>query len=655
MCGIAGYTVTLYNSFQRLEPFASRMAESIAHRGPDSAGAWADLELGVALAHQRLSVLDLTVAGHQPMQSCCGRYVIVFNGEIYNHLHLRQELSSAGLAPSWRGRSDTETLLAAIAAWGLQVALNRCTGMWALALVDRTERMLYLARDRFGEKPLYWGLIGSGPQRILAFASELAAFRAYPFFNNSINCQALTQLLRFGHVPAPLSIYSGIAKLFPGHFVQIPLPLDPASSIPVSRPWWHLDTLIQAGLTDPVGTESECLELLEHTLFQALSDQAIADVPFGTFLSGGIDSSLITALLQHQSSRPIRTLTIGFDEAAFNEAPHARAVAQYLGTDHVETFLTSADARRLIPSLATIYSEPFADSSQLPTYLLCREARLAGLTVALSGDGGDELFGGYNRYTWGPRIWKRLAFVPAPLRDTLSRAINHIPASTLDAFLSPLPVSHIGQKIHKLAARLRYVGNSDDLYRSLLCNWHDPSYLLQDPISRDFNAYTATDQSLLAPLLDDPVSRMMAWDTLGYLPDDILVKVDRAAMAVGLETRSPFLDHRVAALAWRLPMVMKIRSGTSKWALRQILYKYVPRELLERPKAGFSIPLGDWLRGPLRSWAEDLLHPDRIGREEFLRPEPVTHLWYQHLTGHYDHTNRLWTVLMWQSWLEKWH
>jgi asparagine synthase (glutamine-hydrolysing) len=654
MCGIAGFSLPRPDRFPELERLAERMGAVIAHRGPDAAGAWADSSLGVSVAHQRLAVLDLSTAGQQPMHSASGRYVVAFNGEIYNHLALRRELDSAGQAPPWRGHADTETLLAAIEAWDLEAALQRCVGMWALALVDRLELRLHLARDRFGEKPLYWGFTGSGQQRALLFGSELAALRAYPGFNSPIDRQALAELLRFGQVPAPLSIYAGIAKLPPGHWVSIPLPLDPGAPLPETRPWWKLSDVIQAGYASPFGSDAEALEVLEHTLSQAVADQAIADVPLGAFLSGGIDSSLVTALLQRQSSRPLRTFTIGFEEAAFNEAPHARAVAAQLGTDHAETLLTSADARALIPNLPQLYSEPFADSSQLPTHLVCREARRAGLTVALSGDGGDELFAGYNRYFWGPRIWNRLAWLPGPLRRSLGNVITRIPPPLWDALGGPLPVAQLGHKAHKLAARLRHVTSSDELYRSLVCEWRDPAALLQGDLLGEGSVATAIDQPLPACLSADPVARMMAWDALGYLPADILVKVDRAAMAVGLETRAPFLDHRVAAVAWRLPMDMKIRGGTSKWALRQILYKYVPRKLIERPKAGFAIPIGQWLRGPLRAWADDLLHPDRLQREGYLRPQPISQLWQQHLSGRYDHTTKLWTVLMWQAWLEQW-
>lgn len=656
MCGIAG----LWSLQSDGSGYATRMASAIAHRGPDDSGVWADPAIGLALAHHRLAILDLSAAGHQPMHSVSGRYVIAFNGEIYNHLTLRRELEVSGQAPPWRGQADTETLLAAIEAWGLEPALRRSAGMWALALWDRQQQELHLARDRFGEKPLYWGFSGSGSSRALLFGSELAALRAYPGFNNAIDRAALAQLLRFCAVPAPLSIYAGIAKLPPGHCVSLRLPLDPADPLLASRPWWQLDQLIEAGHREPFASDDEALAALEQALTRSVAEQALADVPLGAFLSGGIDSSLITALLQAQSSRPVRTFTIGFEEAGFDEAPYARAVAAHLGTDHTETLLTSAEARALIPQLPKLYSEPFADSSQVPTHLVCREARRAGLTVALSGDGGDELFGGYNRYVWGPRLWNRLALLPMPLRRAVGRSISLLPPWAYDILGRPLPVAQLGHKAHKLAVSLRQVRNADDLYRSLVSEWSDPAHLLQphpdgSPLEL---AHTSIHQPLPACLSDDPVARMMAWDALSYLPDDILVKVDRAAMAVGLETRAPFLDHRVAAVAWRLPMTMKIRSGQrgsiSKCALRQILDPYVPKALMERPKAGFAMPIGQWLRGPLRAWADALLQPDRLQREGYLRPEPITRLWQQHLSGRYDHTTKLWTVLMWQAWFEQW-
>ena len=635
------------------------MAEALPHRGPDDFGLWHDQAAGLALAHRRLAILDLSPAGHQPMASASGRFVIAFNGEIYNHLQLRQELEGASqLQHPWRGHSDSETLLAAIEAWGLEAALQRCVGMFALALWDRREHCLQLARDRFGEKPLYWGLSCTGAERALLFGSELVALRAWPGFTNPIYRPALAQLLRFGAVAAPSSIYSGIQQLLPGHLVTIKAPFTAELTQP--RPWWCFRSLIAESLADPFADSAAGLGALEAALCTAVQMQSLADVPLGSFLSGGIDSSLITALLQSQSSRPVRTFTIGFEEAGFNEAPYARAVAAHLGTDHSETTLTAADAQALIPQLPRLYSEPFADASQLPTHLVCREARRSGLTVALSGDGGDELFGGYNRYFWGPRIWVRLAWLPWPLRRRLGQLILRLPPAGWDALGRPLPIHQLGHKAHKLAERLQHVRSADDLYRSLVSEWRDPAALLQPAADGSLiqEPSSPLDWPLHAALSGDPVARMMAADTLNYLPNDILTKVDRAAMAASLETRAPFLDHRVAEVAWRLPMAMKIRpgkgGGTSKWALRQILYKHVPTELIERPKAGFGIPIGQWLRGPLRGWAEDLLEPGLMQHQGYLRPEPIQTLWRQHLSERFDHTTRLWTVLMWQAWLAEW-
>ena len=665
MCGFAGLWFPSAVSAQALQVAAGGMAAALAHRGPDDAGVWCDPPAGLALAHRRLAILDLSAAGHQPMPSATGRYVIAFNGEIYNHLELRHELEAVGGAPPWRGHSDTETLLAAIEIWGLEPALQRCSGMFALALWDRRERVLQLARDRFGEKPLYWGLSGSGSERALLFGSELAALRAWHGFDNPIHRPALAQLLRFTAIAAPTSIYSGIEQLLPGHLVTIQAPLF--GELPQSQPWWCFRQMVSESLAQPFSDEAEALQALEQALSSAVRQQSQADVPFGAFLSGGIDSSLITALLQAQSSRPVRTFTIGFEEAGFDEAPHARAVAAHLGTDHLETVITAADARELIPCLPQLYSEPFADSSQLPTHLVCREARRSGLTVALSGDGGDELFGGYNRYLWGPRLWNRLARLPWPLRRLLGRAIRSLPPAGWDALARPLPVHQPGHKAHKLAERLDYVRHGDDLYRSLVSEWRDPASLLQaadgepvrepsSPLDWALPAELASDQG--SATAGQQAARMMAFDSLNYLPNDILTKVDRAAMAASLETRAPFLDHHVASVAWRLPMAMKIRPGrhgcTSKWALRQLLYRHVPPALIERPKAGFGMPIGFWLRGPLRPWAEDLLDPGAMRRQGFLRPEPIQLLWRQHLSGRFDHTTRLWSVLMWQAWLAEW-
>ncbi|WP_341885274.1 asparagine synthase (glutamine-hydrolyzing) [Synechococcus sp. UW140] len=655
MCGIAGLWYFGGGRSSELEHQARSMASAIVRRGPDDAGVWCDPVAGLALAHQRLAILDLSPSGHQPMASASGRFVIAFNGEIYNHLALRRDLEADGqLCQPWHGHSDTETLLVAIEAWGLEESLRRCTGMFAIALWDRRECQLQLARDRFGEKPLYYGISGSGPQRALLFGSELAALRSWPGFNNSISRPALTHLLRFTAIAAPCSIYAGIQQLLPGHLLTLQHPLP--SDLPDPQPWWCFRSMLAEAIHQPFACEAEGLSALEAELTKAVQEQSLADVPLGSFLSGGIDSSLITALLQAQSSRPVRTFTIGFEETGFNEAPYARAVAAHLGTDHCETIVTANDARELIPQLPRLYSEPFADSSQLPTHLVCREARRSGLTVALSGDGGDELFGGYNRYFWGPRIWNRLAWLPLPSRRLLGKAICSLPPRGWDLLGLSLPINQLGHKAHKLADRLSYVSSSDDLYSSLVSDWLDPLSVLQPDFAGNLLVEPSSplDWNLPAVLADDPVARMMARDTVNYLSNDILTKVDRAAMAVSLETRAPFLNHNVAEIAWRLPMAMKIRGGQGKWVLRQILYKHVPRHLIERPKAGFGMPIGTWLRGPLRTWANELLSPSLMQRQGYLLPEPIQRLWQQHLTGRYDHTSKIWTVLMWQAWLAEW-
>jgi asparagine synthase (glutamine-hydrolysing) len=637
------------------------MAAALAHRGPDDAGLWSDPAAGFVLAHRRLAILELSAAGHQPMISASGRFALAFNGEIYNHLHLRHQLEASGqLRQSWRGHSDTETLLAAIEAWGLATTLHRSVGMFAIALWDRQERRLELARDRFGEKPLYWGLVGdpdrpSGPG--LAFASEISAFRALPGFAGAIDPAGLAAYLRLGCLPPPLTIHRGLQQLPPGHHVVLPAGSAGCAPgrLPASRPWWQLTGAASAAAeAAPFSGTQDALEALEAVLLQAVREQAIADVPLGVFLSGGIDSSLITALLQRCADRPVRSFTIAFPEAGtgeagFDEAPLARAVAAHLGTAHTEVALTAADARALIPSLPRLYSEPFADSSQVPTHLVCREARRSGLTVALSGDGGDELFGGYNRHRLAPLLQRRFGPLPAPLRTLLACALDRWPVSGRGL---------ARDKRQKLAAAIRAAGSLERLHVVLTSLWPDPAALLTPAWQPAAGALVPGSAPL--PAAASPAERLMLADGLTYLPADILVKVDRAAMAASLETRAPFLDHRVADLAWRLPLSMKIPPrGTSgappgKWALRQILSRYVPPALTDRPKAGFAMPIGPWLRGPLRGWADDLLESSRLRRQGFLRPEPIQRTWEEHRSGQADHTARLWTVLMWQAWLHEW-
>jgi asparagine synthase (glutamine-hydrolysing) len=635
------------------------MAAAIAHRGPDDYGLWCDPTAGLALAHRRLAILDLSPAGHQPMASATGRYVIAFNGEIYNHLAMRRELESTGAVQQpWRGHSDTETLLAAIEAWGLEATLQRCVGMFALALWDQRSRVLQLARDRFGEKPLYWGWVNAGGTRSLVFASELAALRAVPgAASPAVDPAALAAFFRLGCIPAPLCIQAGLQQLPPGHWVSIPASSEGCApqQLPPAVPWWDLQAEASVASAVCFATEAEALTALEEALQQAVAKQAIADVPLGAFLSGGIDSSLITALLQAQSSRPVRSFTIAFpdtggEESGFNEAPYARAVADHLGTEHTEVALTAADARALIPQLPRLYSEPFADSSQLPTHLVCREARRSGLTVALSGDGGDELFGGYNRHRLAPSLHQRFGGLPSVVRRALARGLEHLPVSAGGL---------ARDKRRKLAAAIRASGSLEELHAALTSLWADPAALLQPHwlAAAATDGLSANDLTAALPSAPSAAEQLMLADARTYLPADILVKVDRAAMAASLETRAPFLDHRVAALAWRLPLAMKIRPGggprASKWALRQLLDRHVPAALIERPKAGFAMPIGAWLRGPLRPWAEELLDPQRLQREGFLQSEPIWRLWRAHQRGA-DHTTQLWAVLMWQAWLAEW-
>jgi len=666
MCGLAGCFST--SAQQGLAERAGQMANAIGHRGPDDAGAWADESAGLALGHRRLSIVDLSAAGHQPMASSSGRYVIAFNGEIYNHLALRAELQAANDTPVWLGHSDTETLLASFERWGMEATLQRCVGMFAIALWDRQTRTLTLARDRLGEKPLYYGWVGRGEDRAFVFGSELKALRAYPGFANPVCRQALTQYLRFMYVPAPRSMYQGIYKLEPGCLLTVQgrppgdapeQPLRPGQahgSLHVQR-WWALADAVQAGARNPVTDDTQAVPLLEHRLSEAVALQALADVPLGAFLSGGVDSSTIVALMQRQATRPVKTFTIGFDEAGFDEAPHALAVARHLGTDHHEMRVSAQMAQDVIPTLPWMYDEPFADASQIPTHLVCRAAR-QHVTVTLSGDAGDELLGGYNRYFWGPRIWNRLGALPAPLRRGLGHAMASVPVAAWNTLGAPFMgsqggVARLGDKLHKLADRLQTVHNLDGLYRSLVSEWADPAALVR---GADGGTVQEPASLLDAPLPptgveEDPLP-MMYRDSMSYLPDDILCKVDRAAMATSLETRVPFLDHRVVELAWRLPLHMKVRGNVGKWALRQVLYQHVPRELIERPKAGFATPIGPWLRGPLRPWAEDLLSEARLSAEGYLHPAPIRQAWAEHLSGRRDHTARLWAVLMFQAWLQ---
>jgi len=619
------------------------MADAIIHRGPDDSGVWVDEAEGVALAHRRLAILDLSPAGHQPMLSVSGHFVMVFNGEIYNHLELREELTGQ----IWRGHSDTETLLAAFERWGIEATLKKSVGMFAIALWDRESRSLTLARDRLGEKPLYYGWQGE----TFLFGSELKALRAHPAFGVEIDRNALALFLRHNAVPAPYSIYRDIRKLPPGTFLTLHARQKDAQ--PVA--YWSARAVAEAGQRNLFrGSDAEAIIELERLLRKSIAGQMLADVPLGAFLSGGIDSTTVVALMQAQSTRPVKTFTIGFNEAGYNEAEHAHAVARHLGCEHTELYVTPQDAMDVIPNLSAVYDEPFADSSQIPTCLVSHLAR-QHVTVSLSGDGGDELFGGYNRYFWARNIWRKLGWVPRPLRAALAGVLTSVPPASwntafqkLERWLpARLRYATPGDKLHK-AAEILAVRSPEEIYLGLVSHWKNPAQLV--PGSHE-PPTILTDPSYQADLPDFE-HRMMYLDTVTYLPDDILTKVDRAAMSVSLETRVPLLDHRVVEFAWTLPLDMKIRHGQGKWLLRQVLDRHVPKSIMERPKMGFGVPIDHWLRGPLKPWAAALIEPARLTREGIFDPAPIQRKWLEHQAGTRNWSYHLWDILMFQQWQE---
>lgn len=648
MCGIAGILTAGPSAGSEAEVATTlrRMGQAIAHRGPDDVGLWQDAEAGIGFVHRRLSIVDLSPAGHQPMASHGGRYVIVFNGEIYNHRRLRAEIEAAAGGQPWRGHSDTETLLGGIELWGLEAMLGRCIGMFAFALWDRQERSLTLGRDRMGEKPLYYGWQGE----TFLFGSELKALRAHEAFTAPLDRDAIALLMRMNYIPAPHSVYRGIAKLPPGCLLTVSSRMRDAQP----RAYWTARGAISDGRARPFeGSAEQAVDALESLLKDAVAQQMEADVPLGAFLSGGVDSSTIVALMQAQSSRPVKTFAIGFDEDAYNEAHFAEAVARHLGTDHTSLYVSPKDALDVIPLLPAMYDEPFADSSQIPTHLVSRLAR-THVTVSLSGDAGDELFCGYTRYLLGDRLWRRISRLPPALRRGLAGMITSLSPATLDRLMGTLEhllprrsrLAPWGDKLHK-GARVMASPDSAELYRGLVSHWDDPAALVLG--SRE-PPTALTDGRMNVDDLND-VERMMAIDTVSYLPDDVLCKVDRAAMSVSLESRVPLLDHRVVEFAWRLPHSMKLRDGVSKWVLRQVLYRYVPQALIDRPKTGFGVPIGEWLRGPLRDWAEDLLDESRLRRDGIFDAEMVRRRWSEHLGGRRNWQYHLWDVLTMQSWL----
>jgi asparagine synthase (glutamine-hydrolysing) len=647
MCGITGFLDTSRSkSTEQLTLIARRMSTSLRHRGPEDEGVWVDPNTGIAFGHRRLSIIDLSPMGHQPMHSASGRYVMTYNGEIYNFKALRQELEQLG--ETFRGHSDTEIMLAGIARWGVEAALKKFNGMFAFGLWDREEQTLYLSRDRAGEKPLYYGWAG----KTLLFGSELKALQQHPDFRGDIDRGAVAVYLRHNYIPAPHSIYKGIYKLPAGTFLTIRGFGSDASP----KPYWSAKVAAEDGIANPFrGTEEEAVNQLDALLNDAVTMRMEADVPLGAFLSGGIDSSLIVAIMQANSKRPVKTFTIGFDNREFNEAESAKLVAQHIGTEHTELYVTPEEAMAVIPRLPTLYDEPFADSSQIPTFLVSQLAR-RNVTVSLSGDAGDELFGGYTTYQWGRSVHQNIGWMPKPLKAGLAKTIKPLSKldwnALLDGRQSVVPGSLRSKDINKVLSKLTgilKVNEREALYWILLSYWMEPSSVVlgaNEPLT------SLTDNTKWAKI-DDIMHVMMYLDTIMYLPDDILVKVDRASMGVSLESRVPLLDHRIIEFAWKLPIEMKVKGAVGKVPLRNLLYRYVPKQLVDRPKKGFGVPIHEWLRGPMRPWAEDLLDESRLKNEGYFAEKPIRQKWNEHVSGRRNWQAQLWAVLMFQAWLEQ--
>ncbi len=644
MCGVAGFLSTRNWNPEEMRSITSRMTNSIAHRGPDDSGIWVDPEAGVALGFRRLAIVDLSAHGHQPMPSASGRFMMIFNGEVYNHPTLRRELESAGC--TFRGHSDTEVILAAFERWGIERAVQRFIGMFAIAVWDLHRRELSLIRDRLGIKPLYV----YHRRGVISFGSELKALLAGPEFDRTLDTAALTSYLRYLYVPASQSIFRHVAKLRPGHILTI---ADPSAPLPQSAAYWSLETAARDGAAAQfTGGDEEAVAELEALLTDAVRLRMQADVPLGALLSGGIDSSAVVALMQASADRPVKTFTIGFDAREFDEAAHARAVANHLGTDHTELYLAGSDALAVIPRLPEMFDEPLADPSQIPTFLVCELARRE-VTVALTGDGGDELFGGYNRYIQGERLIEGFERWPGLLRRFSASGITSLSPRTWNRMRDTLrPVFPaagqtrlLGEKLHKLGDVLR-ADSPHGMYRSLLSAWQDPEHLVVGGGENPASTSALVDPSFAL------MERMMLADQASYLPDDLLAKVDRASMAVGLEARVPILDHRVVELSWRLPRRFKVRDGRGKWILRQILYKHVPRSLVDREKMGFSVPLTQWLKGPLREWAGDLLMADEL--DDPLCGAVVRREWDRFLAGDSTNAAGIWALVMFRAWQARW-
>ena len=647
MCGIAGFV----NTSQSLKygsgvDIAIKMSGSLRHRGPDDGGIWHNQEKSVFLSHRRLSIVDLSEHGKQPMYSISSRYVLVFNGEIYNHLSLRSKLESKQGIIKWKGRSDTETLLACIDFWGLKSTLEQCRGMFSLALFDRKSRVIYLARDRLGEKPLYYGMQNG----VLLFGSELKALKAHPAFLGNIDRESLSLQLRHSYIPSPHSIYQDVKKLTPGTILKVHVDVKycRTADLDSPTPYWSLEKVaFNAQKNTYTGDFSDAVENLEYLLIDSIKGQMGSDVPLGAFLSGGIDSSLIVALMQSQSINPVETFSIGFKEMGYNEAIHAKLISQHLGTKHTEMYVSAQDAMDVIPNLPTLYDEPFSDSSQIPTYLLSQVAKRR-VDVSLSGDAGDELFGGYNRYLWVKRIWEKSQLMPVTVRRFLVQMILRTPYHVWDKVLQYIIATPLsGEKMHKLA-KILSAGSIKESYFNLVSHWQNADNIVVGS-GNVISSIMKFDCEVFSSHIEQ---EMMYLDMFSYLPDDILTKVDRAAMGVSLETRVPFLDHHVVEFACQLPLSMKIKNGEGKWILRRLLDKHIPRKLIERPKMGFGVPIDTWLREDLKEWAEDLLDEDRLKHEGFLHAEPIKRKWDEHLSRKRNWQHDLWDVLMFQLWLE---
>tara|TARA_Y100001970_G_scaffold86868_1_gene109610 strand:- start:12878 stop:14827 length:1950 start_codon:yes stop_codon:yes gene_type:complete len=648
MCGLTGFLGFDSSPNINLSAILKDMTEEIRHRGPDDQGCWMDKDSQIALGHQRLSILDLSSAGKQPMISNSGDLVLIYNGEIYNHLSLRDKLESQRNSPIWKGHSDTETLLACFESWGIEKTIKESNGMFAFAVWSKKTRTLTLGRDRFGEKPLYYGWQGKGSNKSFLFGSELKSFKKHPSFEGKVSRNSLTLFSRYSSVPSPDTIYEDIYKLQPGKLLSVSL----SQPTPKLSSYWSLIEVAKDGLKNQfTGTEQDAIQELDQLLKQSIKEQMISDVPLGAFLSGGVDSSTIVALMSHISQNKIKTFTIGFDEIGYNEALHAKEVANFLGTDHTELYVSSKLARDVIPKLPQIYDEPFSDSSQIPTFLVSQLAK-KDVSVSLSGDGGDEIFGGYNRYVFTKNFWNKISLLPSPLRSVMAKFINTVSPYKADNFIAFLGLTkqfpNLGSKLEKVSIGLNK-DNIDDLYLSLVSNWQEPLTLVKDsiePVSYVNNKELKFDSF-------DPIQSMMIKDSLTYLPDDILTKVDRAAMSLSLESRVPFLNHNIFEFTSTLPLDLKVRGNETKWILRQVLYNYVPKEIIERPKVGFAVPIDNWLRGELRDWAEDLLDERKIIQEGFFNPKVISSKWNQHLTKKKNWDQQLWDVLMFQSWLRE--